>query len=149
MKDSIIGWLDWLIRQDPSILISLMLAGITILALIKTNKFAKDWFERFWWTITIVCGFLLIVMAFHWGITRHNIKIRLTELNNGEKTVLTSMIKQDGAAHPNKGTAIYYGLANDGIIYKSGDRNEYIETFNIPHWIFKKLQEHPELLEKE
>ena len=143
----ILSGLNWLTRQNPSVLIALVLAGISLLVLVKMNKLAKDWFERACWSIVIIAGFLLIVGFAHSKYIKYRTKGYLFQLTKQECSILKEYLKKDTlSAHPNKGSGPYLSLMEDGILYYAGERNEYIDVINLHRWVFGYLKKHPELL---
>jgi hypothetical protein len=143
----ILGGLNWLTKQNPSVLIALMLAGSFLLIFIEINMLTKDWFERICWSIVVLSSFLLIVGFIHSKYTKYKTKNNLHRLTKQECSVLNEYIKKDTlSAHPNKGTGPYLSLMKDGILYYAGERNEAIDVINLHRWIFDYLTKHPELL---
>ena len=145
--DGILGGLDWLTKQEPTVLFALVFAGVTIVILLRANKFAKSWLERICWVVIILSSYILFVGFVHGWYVKHRIKDHLSILTRQECSILKGYLKKDTlSAHPNKGTGPYLSLMKDGILYYAGERNEYIDVVNLHRWIFVYLKEHPELL---
>lgn len=147
MDIDIVDGLDWLSRQEPTVLFALIFAGITVAILIRVNKFAKSWLERLCWIFVILSVYFLVIGFVHEQYKKHRIRVRLHHLVEPERLTLKEMIVRNRlTSSANKGSGTMYALKNDGIFYQVTGRSQYVETFNIHHWIFMYLKEHPELL---